>query len=368
MPSRFMPATRKRVRARIALAGPSGAGKTLTGLKLLYTLVGAETVADGRGLIAVVDTERDSADRYAANPELPGVNDMTPDLAGGYGFSKISPVRFDPRDLVNLIDEAAEAGFGGLMVDSLSHYWFGPGGMLELVDLFARNHGGRSLDGWREARPLERAYIEALLNFPGHVVACMRSKQRYEVGDDHAGQKKVIKLGLQPDQRDGLEYEFDVVGDLDAEHYLRVTKTRYDALDGQIIHKPGAEFAQDLLTWLEFGEKPSAVDWDAAINGCRTRDDLEALWQRAQRAGQGRLRAKFQARNADIAAAQAAQAVEPDRDPPADGAPPTGQPHDTSQQPPTGRDAPPQRAQPNRREPAASRGRTGGRGPAEVTR
>jgi hypothetical protein len=88
-------------------------------------------------------------------------------------------------------------------------------------------------------------------------VACLRSKQRYEIIDsDNGGQKKVTKLGLQPDQRDGLEFEFDLVGDLDADHYLRVTKTRYDALDGQVIHKPGPEFADDLLAWLEFGRNP----------------------------------------------------------------------------------------------------------------
>lgn len=305
MSSRFMPATRKRVRARVALAGPSGAGKTLTGLKLLYRLAGAETVADGKRLIAVVDTERDSADRYAANPELPGVDDMTPELAGGYGFCKFSPTRYDPRDLVNLVEEAADAGFHGFMVDSLSHYWFGPGGIQDLVSLFTRNHNGRSLDGWRDARPIERAYIEALLNFPGHVVACMRSKQRYEVGESNDGQKKVSKLGLQPDQRDGLEYEFDVVGDIDAEHYLRVTKTRYDALDGQIIYKPGAEFAEELLAWLEYGEKPVDVDWDAELRRCRSRDDLDALWQRAQRAGLAApLRPRFSIRNTEIAAAR----------------------------------------------------------------
>jgi hypothetical protein len=183
MSSRFMPATRKKAKARIALAGPSGAGKTLTGLKLLYTLTGSVTVADGLQRIAFVDTERDSADKYAVNPELPGVGDMTPEEAGGYGFSKFSPVRYDPRQLVELIDEAALAGFQGFMLDSASHYWFGPGGILELVDLFARNHGGRSMDGWKDVRPIERAYIEALMSFPGHVVVCLRSKQKG--GHDH---------------------------------------------------------------------------------------------------------------------------------------------------------------------------------------
>ncbi|WP_091105779.1 AAA family ATPase [Micromonospora citrea] len=307
MSSRFMPASRKKAKARIALAGPSGAGKTLTGLKLLYTLTGSVTVADGIERIAFVDTERDSADKYAVNPELPGVGDMTPEEAGGYGFSKISPVRYDPRQLVELIDEAAVAGFTGFMLDSASHYWFGPGGILELVDLFARNHGGRSMDGWKDVRPVERAYIEALMSFPGHVVVCLRSKQKYEITEGADGRKQVSKLGMQPDQRDGLEYEFDLVGDLDQGHYLRVTKSRCDALADEVIHKPDAELGHQLLDWLDNGEPPKDLDWPKALAACSSREDLAVLWQRAQRLGKTqKLRDAFNARGAEIAAARRA--------------------------------------------------------------
>ncbi|WP_319461209.1 AAA family ATPase [Micromonospora sp. RTP1Z1] len=307
MSSRFMPASRKKAKARIALAGPSGAGKTLTGLKLLYTLTGSGTVADGVERIAFVDTERDSADKYAVNPELPGVGDMTPEEAGGYGFSKISPVRYDPRQLVELIDEAAVAGFTGFMLDSASHYWFGPGGILELVDLFARNHGGRSMDGWKDVRPIERAYIEALMSFPGHVVVCLRSKQKYEITEGSDGRKQVSKLGMQPDQRDGLEYEFDLVGDLDQGHYLRVTKSRCDALADEVIHKPDAELGHQLLDWLDNGEPPKDLDWPKALAACSSREDLAVLWQRAQRLGKTqKLRDAFNARGAEIAAARRA--------------------------------------------------------------
>lgn len=305
-----MPATRKQAKGRIALAGPSGSGKTLTGLKLLYTLTGAATIAEGIERIAVVDTERDSADKYAFNPQLPGVMEMAPEQAGGYGFAKISPVRYDPRQLIELVDEAATAGYGGFMVDSLSHYWFGPGGMLEMVDRFAHNHGGRSLDGWRDARPIERAYLEALMAFPGHVVICLRSKQRYDLTEGADGQRKVVKLGMQPDQRDGLEYEFDLVGDLDQDHYLRVTKSRCATLTDQVIHKPGADLALKLLDWLECGEPPKDIDWPTVLAACGSREDLEVLWQRAQRLGlTQKLREPFNARGQEIAAARNAAAV-----------------------------------------------------------
>lgn len=341
----FTPATRKQAKARIALAGPSGAGKTLTGLKLLYTLTGCRTIADGAETIALIDTERDSSDKYAIDPTIPGIGDMAPEDAGGYGFSKFSPIRYDPRDLVTAIEDAAHAGFTGLQIDSLSHYWFGPGGILELVDLFARNHGGRSMDGWKDVRPIERNYIEAMMSFPGHIVVCLRSKQRYDLEDGNDGRKKVTKLGLQPDQREGLEYEFDFVGDLDSEHYLRVNKTRCATLDGQVIHKPGEDLAVQLLDWLAYGEKPAVINWDAVLARCTTRDELAVWWQRAQRAGQShQLRDVFAARGAEISAARNTPlpaAREPEPPSRASEQSSTGAPPDDAAPPPQGKNGPP---------------------------
>ncbi|SDH82486.1 hypothetical protein SAMN04489735_10711, partial [Aneurinibacillus thermoaerophilus] len=52
----FTKATKTKSRARIALCGPSGAGKTYTSLRL----------ASGLGeKVAVIDTERGSASKYA---------------------------------------------------------------------------------------------------------------------------------------------------------------------------------------------------------------------------------------------------------------------------------------------------------------
>jgi hypothetical protein len=290
---------------------------------------------------------------------------MTPEQAGGYGFSKTSPVRYDPRELVTMIDEAAHAGFTGLQIDSLSHYWFGNGGVLELVDLFARNHGGRSMDGWKDVRPIERAYIEALMAFPGHVMVCLRSKQRYDIEDGNDGRKRVTKLGLQPDQREGLEYEFDVVADIDSEHYLRINKTRCDALDGQVIHKPGEDLAGQLLDWLTHGEAPKAIDWDKVLARSTSREDLAVWWQQAQRAGQSHLlRDKFAQRGLEIIAARNARAPLPGPADPDDAR--SAQPPATSEDAATGDEpatAPPQEPAP----PRTAAGRAKARG-AEVPR
>jgi hypothetical protein len=81
----------------------------------------------------------------------------------------------------------------------------------------------------------------------------------YVQDKDERGKTVIRKVGLQPVQRDGLEYEFDVVGDLDQDNTLVVTKTRCSALAGAVISKPGAEFAQHLTGWLAGEPVPDAA-------------------------------------------------------------------------------------------------------------
>ena len=55
---------------------------------------------------------------------------------------------------------------------------------------------------------------------------------------------------MAPVQRDGLEYEVDVYGDLTADNTLLVGKTRCPALHGQVIDHPGVALAATLLQWV----------------------------------------------------------------------------------------------------------------------
>jgi hypothetical protein len=65
-------------------------------------------------------------------------------------------------------------------------------------------------------------------------------------------------VGLQPVQRDGLEYEFTVVGDVTQDHDLVVTKTRAEFLTDAVIRNAGEELGQQLAAWLS-GGLPSPV-------------------------------------------------------------------------------------------------------------
>jgi hypothetical protein len=132
---------------------------------------------------------------------------------------------------------------------------------------------------------MERAMFDALLAYPGHVIVTMRAKTEYVVETDERGRKVPRKVGLKPDQRDGIEYEFDIVGDLDHENTLMLSKSRAAPLSGLVIRKPDARFAEAILDWLNAGEPaPSVPDYVAAATAPdATYDELRALYDEVAR-------------------------------------------------------------------------------------
>lgn len=238
--SMFSKATKKKQRARVALMGPPGSGKTYTALTI------------GKALgnrIAVIDTERGSASKYSGD-----VADFdVAELDGTYS----------PKAYVAAIRAAADAGYDVLVIDSLSHAWEGSGGILSQVD----QKGGR-FDAWKDMDPQLRGLIDAILTYPGHVIATLRTATEWVVEQVERKGRTVSeprKVGLKPKFKDGLEYEFDVVGILDDHNVLTVTKSRCSALAGEVVAKPGKPFADALKTWLEDGEAVQSVDDALAI-------------------------------------------------------------------------------------------------------
>src|SRR5690606_8763935 len=87
-----------------------------------------------------------------------------------------------------------------------------------------------------------------------HLIVTMRSKTEYIVETDpKTGKTAPRKVGLAPIQREGLEYEFDIVADMDLDNHFIVSKTRYKSLTGQVIHKPTADLGRQIRAWLESG-------------------------------------------------------------------------------------------------------------------
>jgi hypothetical protein len=244
----FVKATKQQSKLKLAITGPSGSGKTYTALALASGLVGED------GKIAVLDTEHGSASLYADSFSF----DTDPSFCAPWHPDKFSAG----------IKAAAEAGYDCVIIDSLSHAWSGEGGMLAEVDnIQARQKGGSSFTAWKGAAPIQQRMIEAIVGAPIHVIATMRSKTEYILEEQVMGGRKVQvprKIGMAPVQRDGVEYEFTLVIDMDLDHRGVVNKSRCHAVADAVILKPGRELAETLRAWLSSGEAPAAVAAPAA--------------------------------------------------------------------------------------------------------
>lgn len=227
----FKKASKTQSKLRLALIGPSGAGKT-------YSALAIATHLGGR--VAVIDTERGSASKYA-------------DI---FDFDVMELDNFSPRNYIAAIHEAEQCGYSVLIIDSLSHAWSGKGGALEMVDRASARSSGNKFSGWREVTPLHNELVDTMLRASLHLIVTMRAKTEYVIDEDDRGKKVPRKVGLAPVQRDGLEYEFDVVGTMDRDNNLVVDKTRCPALNGAVIYQPGEEMAKVLLNWLSDGAPP----------------------------------------------------------------------------------------------------------------
>jgi hypothetical protein len=253
----FTKATKQAAKGRIALDGPSGSGKTYTALTI------ASVLGDH---IAVIDTEHGSASKYA-------------DL---FEFDALNLDRYSPQILIDALGAAAAAGYDVVNVDSLSHFWMGTDGMLEQVDKAAKRSGGHGMSGWKEMRPVERQMVEALLAYPGHVICTLRVKTDWVEGENARGKRQMMKVGTKAEQREGLEYEFDLVASMDLSNELTVIKSRCPALSGEIIAQPGRQFAETFKAWLDDGEPPLPSARDVLLGRIQqagSKDELASVWQ-----------------------------------------------------------------------------------------
>ena len=222
----FKKAERKRSYVKIALCGVSGSGKTYSALLM----------AQGLGeKIAMIDTENGSGELYS-------------DLYD-YDVAQIVPP-FTTTNYINAIKEAEKAGYDVLIIDSLSHVWNGAGGLLEQQEQIARTkYKGNSWAAWKDITPMHDKLVQTILQSKMHVIVTMRSKQDYIQTED----KKIKKVGMAPVQREGLEYEFTIMFDIDREkHEATASKDRtrlFDNSVGVITPEIGAKIRQ----WIEKG-------------------------------------------------------------------------------------------------------------------
>ena len=250
---------RKRAKIKMALQGSAGSGKTYSSLLLAKGLTNGDF-----SKIAIIDTENGSADLYAH--------------LGDYNVLSLTPP-FTPQKYVEAIDICEKANMEVIILDSISHCWD------YLLD-YHSSLAGNSFTNWAKIKPLEKLFVDKILQSNAHIIATMRTKQDY-VLNQKDGKFIPEKVGLKAVQRDGLDYEFTLVFDVDIKHYAFSSKDRTELFMGKPEFKISAETGKKILDWcnsgkLEVPANPKELSEQEVyqnIQSCNSMAELLALYK-----------------------------------------------------------------------------------------
>lgn len=221
--------------ARIALDGPAGSGKTFSALVLAQEL--------GKKVV-VIDTEHKSSAKYAKIWE-------------GFEFDilHLEPP-FSPKVYKEAIEYCEGQDYDAIVIDSLTHAWAGEGGALDTVDKAKVKFGNNSYYAWRDVTPMHNALVEAMLGSSAHIIATMRTKVQY-AEEEKNGKKTYAKIGTAAIQREGMDYEFDIVMDINLDHQAIVTKTRMNSIADKVFSPIDAKVGKLIKAWADEGIEPA---------------------------------------------------------------------------------------------------------------
>ena len=188
--------SKRQAKIKMALQGCAGSGKTYSALLLAYGLT------KDWSKVAVIDSENGSADLYAN--------------LGAYNVLPIND--YSPETYIEAINICENAGMEVIIIDSISHCW----------DYLLEYHAGlmgNSFVNWGKVTPRQTAFIQRILKSRCHIICTMRTKQDY-VLNERNGKMVPEKVGLKAVMRDGVDYEFTIVLDLDLKHHSVASKDR----------------------------------------------------------------------------------------------------------------------------------------------
>lgn len=224
----FQKAKRENIWAKVLTIAPSGGGKSYGALRIAKGMADALSKDAGKEeRIAYIGTEG-SRDKYYAD-------EFDYDL-----MQLKSP--FEPERYIDAIDEALDAGYKVIVIDSITHEWKGKGGLLEIHSKMS----GNSYTNWSKLTPKHERFIDKILESEAYIIATVRGKDKY-VLEEQNGKQVPRKVGVGYDQRDDLEFLFTVALTIEQDtHYFTSVKDnthlfedRNDILtekDGEIIY------------------------------------------------------------------------------------------------------------------------------------
>jgi hypothetical protein len=237
-------AQRRKAKLRLGISGPAGGGKTYGALLVAYGITG------DWDKICLIDTENHSGELYASYNK-DGVQ------IGEYNYIAISQP-YTPDKYIAAIKECEAKGIECVIIDSLTHAWSGEGGLLDKKGQIERSGkpGVNGWTAWRDITPQHNRLVESIISSTCHIIATLRAKMEYVQEKDSQGKTIIRKIGMNPIQRDGMEYEFTTFVDVDQDHQSTASKDRTSLLDGKLFTL-SFDVGRKLAAWLDSGTSES---------------------------------------------------------------------------------------------------------------
>lgn len=239
MAIQFVKAERQQRPLKMCMQGVTGVGKTFNALRLASAICRRLDIPPK---IAVLDTENMSSTHYTDE----------------FSFDVIKGLKtWSPLNCIEVINDAQRLGYSFIIIDSLSLFWSGKGGTLEMADeAAAKMRAKNTFAAWKDVSPIQNQMLETITGSNIHLIATLRTKMRHEIEQDDKGKNQVRKMGMAPIQREGIEYEFDIILDLDLDHSALVTKSRMRSLADRHIKQIDDDIGFEIADWLK-GGKPA---------------------------------------------------------------------------------------------------------------
>lgn len=265
-------AVRAKMKVPIMLMGASGSGKTVGALLIAKGIVWQmfPDLSDDEKWekIAVIDTEHGRSTLYA------GMTIKEQEIGSFLHYDLSKP--YTPQRYKDAFMECKQAGCEVIIVDSITHAWSGEGGVLDKVNAL----GGKFSD-WNKVKPDENTLLSMFLDTDVHVIACVRSKQGYELTTLDTGKLQIEKVGLKAEQKDSLEYEFAITFQLYQNHTAEPMKDNSNSFDGRFIITE--ETGKQIYEWAEEGVDIKAIERKKKADTITQINQLAALSDKHQK-------------------------------------------------------------------------------------
>lgn len=255
--STFRKAARQKLKASIMIEGLQGSGKS--GLALLI----AQALASDWDKIYAIDTENKSLDLFE------GIRMNTGNPFGEFNkLDLTSEEGYAPSKYKQYQDAAINEGAEVVIMDSISHMWNRKGGLLDTV-AEAQAAGLDSYRSWGtdKNRKEKELLTDVIRSNKAHIITTVRTKEKFGMEfDETKGKNKVVSLGEQQVQQDGLKYEPDLVlrmvspGNMDGTApVVEVIKSRYAIFRTGEEYEIDATLLSQLKEYLELGVDPEVI-------------------------------------------------------------------------------------------------------------